>query len=71
MIDCWLRRPSSAVSRTNRAEERVFGRFRRINEPDCKAVTLYANIDVRGASRAIQVRGEAAMHVEAAADNIP
>jgi hypothetical protein len=43
------------------ASERVFGRFRRINEPDCKAVTLYANIDVRR---------EAAVHVEAAADNI-
>jgi hypothetical protein len=52
-------------------KERVFGRFRRINEPDCKAVTLYANIDVREASRAIQVRDEAAMHVEAAADNSP
>ena len=54
-----------------RVKERVFGRFRRINERDCKAVTLYANIDVRRASRATHVRDEAAVHVEATADNVP
>jgi hypothetical protein len=46
-------------------KERVFGRFRRINEPDCEAVTLYANIR---ASLATHVRDEAAVHVEATAD---
>jgi hypothetical protein len=51
-------------------EERLFGQFRRINEPDCKAVTLYANIDVRRASRATHVRDEAAVHVEVTADNV-
>jgi hypothetical protein len=49
-------------------EERVFGRFRFINEPDCKAVTLYANIEHRVPPH---IRDEAGVHVEATADNIP